>query len=232
MTIDWNAPITGAYCERTDPGFWGEPLNATSSLLVVVVSLLAFIHVMRTRSVSPGLSALMVLAVAIGVGSFLWHTFATRWAELADVLPIWGFVALYGAAVLRNSLRPPFALPLAIVAGLLVFSAGMALSLRDTQMVGDTVSGSTQYLPALFVVLATGRAVWKEKHPSFRLILLAAALFVLSFVFRSLDLPLCSVFPTGTHFLWHVSNCLAFGVLLTALIRYPLGGDGVSQKRS
>ncbi len=232
MTIDWNAPITGAYCERTLPGVWGEPLNAASSLLVVVVSVMAFVHVMRTRSVSPGLCALMALAVAIGVGSFLWHTFATRWAELADVLPIWGFVALYGAAVLRNSLRTPSALPLAIAAGILVFSAGMALSLRDTQMVDDTVSGSTQYLPALFVVLATGRAVWREKHPSLRLILLAAAIFVLSFLFRSLDLPLCSVFPTGTHFLWHASNCLAFGVLLTALIRYPMGGNGLSRKSS
>lgn len=229
MTIDWNAPITGAYCERTDPGFWGEPLNAASSLLVVVVSVIAFVHVLRSRSVSPGLIALMALAVAIGIGSFLWHTFATRWAELADVLPIWGFVALYGAAVLRNSLRPPFALPLAIAAGLLVFSAGMGLSLRDTQLVGDTVSGSTQYLPALFVVLATGRMVWNERPPSFRLIMLAAVLFVFSFIFRSLDLPLCSVFPMGTHFLWHVSNCLAFGVLLTALIRYPLAGKGTSE---
>lgn len=232
MTIDWNAPITGAYCERTDPGFWGEPLNAASSLLVVVVSVITFVHVLRSRSVSPGLVALMALAVAIGIGSFLWHTFATRWAELADVLPIWGFVALYGAAVLRNSLRPPFALPLAIAAGLLVFSAGMGLSLRDTQMVDDTVSGSTQYLPALFVVLATGRMVWNEKPPSFRLILLAGVLFVFSFVFRSLDLPLCQVFPMGTHFLWHVSNCLAFGVLLTALIRYPLVGKAASAAQS
>ena len=226
MTIDWNAPIAGAYCERTEPGFWGEPLNAGSSLLVVVLSLLALIYVVRTRSISPGLITLMALAVAIGIGSFLWHTFATRWAELADVLPIWGFVALFGGALLRKSLRPPFALPLATVAGVLVFVAGLGLSMRDTQMVGDTVSGSTQYLPAIFVVLATGRMVWKKRHPSLRLITLSTALFVLSFIFRSLDLPLCSVVPTGTHFLWHVTNCLAFGVLLTALVRYPLPEPG------
>ena len=225
MASDWNAPITGTYCERTEPGFWGEPLNATSSLLVVIVSLFALIYVARRRSLSPGMIALMALAVAIGIGSFLWHTFATRWAELVDVLPIWGFVALYGGAVLRGSLKTRFALPLAISFGAAVFVAGLALSMRETHMLGDTVSGSTQYLPAIFVVLATGRMVWKEPHPSLRLIVLAVALFALSFVFRSLDLPLCSVFPYGTHFLWHVTNCLAFGVLLTALIRFPPAKD-------
>lgn len=221
MTSEWTAPIVGAYCERAAPGLWGEPLNALSSLLVILVSLLALIHVARRRSISAGMIALMVLAVAIGIGSFLWHTFATRWAELVDVLPIWGFVALYGGAVLKDSLKTRLALPLAFGFGAAVFLAGLALSMRETHMLGDTVSGSTQYLPALLVVLATGRLVWKERHPSFRLIMLAIALFALSFVFRSLDMPLCSVFPYGTHFLWHVTNCLAFGVLLTALIRFP-----------
>lgn len=220
MTSDWTAPISGAYCERTTPGFWGEPLNAGSSLLVIVVSLLALVHVLRRRSLSPGLIALMALALAIGIGSFLWHTFATRWAELADVLPIWAFVALYGAAVLKDSVKTSYSLPLAVAFGAMVFVAGLALSMRETHMLGDTVSGSTQYLPALFVVFAAGRVAWKERHPSFRLIAVSSVLFALSFTFRSLDMPLCSVIPFGTHFLWHVTNCLAFGVLLAALIRF------------
>lgn len=230
MTSDWSAPITGAYCERTASGFWGEPLNASSSLLVVVVSLLALVHVLRTRSLSPGLIALMALALAIGIGSFLWHTFATRWAELADVLPIWAFIALYGTAVLKNSVKTPIALPVAVIFGAIVFVAGLALSMRETHMLGDTVSGSTQYLPALFVMFATGRMAWKERHPSFRLIAVAIALFALSFAFRSLDMPFCSVVPFGMHFLWHVTNCLAFGVLLAALIRFPPGNGKAADK--
>ncbi|MBV2183726.1 MAG: ceramidase domain-containing protein [Rhizobium sp.] len=230
MTSDWTAPIAGAYCERTAPGFWGEPLNAGSSLLVIIVSLVALVYVLRTRSLSPGLIALMALALAIGIGSFLWHTFANRWAELADVLPIWAFVALYGAAVLKNSLNTAIGLPVAALFGAFVFFAGLALSMRETHMLGDTVSGSTQYLPALFVVFATGRMVWKERQPSFRLIVVAIALFALSFAFRSLDMPLCSAVPFGTHFLWHVTNCLAFGVLLAALIRFPPGNGKAADK--
>ncbi|GEO83300.1 MULTISPECIES: ceramidase domain-containing protein [Alphaproteobacteria] len=238
MTIDWNTPITGTYCERAAPGFWGEPLNATSSLLVVVVSIIGMVHIVRTRNVTPGIMAFMALAVAIGTGSFLWHTFATRWAELTDVLPIWSFVALYGAAVIKDSLRPTISVPVSIATGFLVFGAGIALSMRETHMLGDTVSGSTQYLPALFVVFATGRLVWKERHPSLRLMGIAVGLFALSFLFRSLDLPLCDLMPTGTHFLWHVTNCLAFGVLLVALMRFPqtrrnsttLGPSGARQR--
>lgn len=191
---------------------------------------LALVHVLRSRSLSPGLIALMALALAIGIGSFLWHTFATRWAELADVLPIWAFVALYGAAVLKDSLRASYALPLAVAFGAMVFIAGLALSMRETHMLGDTVSGSTQYLPALFVVFAAGRVAWKERHPSFRLIAVSSALFALSFAFRSLDIPLCSTVPFGTHFLWHVTNCLAFGVLLAALIRFSPGNGRGADK--
>lgn len=221
MTIDLNAPITGAYCERVAPGLWGEPFNAMSSMLIVAVSVVAFILVMRRHSVSPRIMALMGLAVAIGIGSLLLHTVATRWAELADVLPIWAFVAFYGATALRNSPRRLAGLPLAPVVGVAVFVTGVALSMRGTHMIGDTVSGSTQYLPAVFVAAAAGRVLWREMHPSLRLIALSALLFALSFSFRSLDMPLCSVFPAGTHFLWHITNCIAFGVLLAAMIRYP-----------
>ncbi|WP_052161144.1 ceramidase domain-containing protein [Hoeflea sp. BAL378] len=229
MTIDWNEPITGAYCERLAPGLLGEPLNALSSLLVLAISLLAFLHVMRRHAVTPGVMALMGLAIAISVGSLLLHTFATRWAELADVLPIWGFVAVYGAFALRNSPRRLAGVPLALVLGITVFIAGLVLSLRGTHMVGDTVSGSTQYLPALLVAVAGGRMLWRERHPSLRLIAIAAGLFVLSFSFRSLDIPLCGMFPAGTHFLWHITNCLAFGVLLAAMIRYP-ASDGTADR--
>ncbi|NML73496.1 ceramidase [Rhizobium sp. S-51] len=221
MTDNWTAPITGAYCERTGPEFWGEPLNSASSLLVVIVSITALVYVLRKRRVAPGILALMAMAVAIGIGSFLWHTFATRWAELADVLPIWGFVAVYGSAMIFSSVRAPVGPIVALAFGAVVFLTGVALSMSETHMLGDTVSGSTQYLPALFVVIATGRLLWRERHPSIRLIGLSVALFCLSFVFRSLDMPLCDVVPMGTHFLWHVTNCLAFAALLTALVRYP-----------
>ena len=64
------------YCERTGAGFWAEPVNAMTNLAFLVA--------------------------AVGVGSFLWHTFATPWAEWADVIPIGLFIAVFLASFLRR----------------------------------------------------------------------------------------------------------------------------------
>ena len=74
--MDWTAQLDG-YCERIDPSFWAEPLNAVTNAAFVLVAMLC-----------------AVLAV-IGVGSFLFHTLATVWASLADTGPIAVFVLSY-----------------------------------------------------------------------------------------------------------------------------------------
>jgi len=66
MAIDFNAPVVGAYCERASSGFWAEPFNAGSSLLVIVLGLVAVGYLVRSRLVTPLIMALMGLAVAIG----------------------------------------------------------------------------------------------------------------------------------------------------------------------
>lgn len=49
----------------------------------------------------PMLWLLIALAGSIGIGSFLFHTIATRWAELADTVPIWSFAAVFALAAMR-----------------------------------------------------------------------------------------------------------------------------------
>ncbi|MEW8428994.1 MAG: hypothetical protein G8D61_04715, partial [gamma proteobacterium symbiont of Ctena orbiculata] len=73
------------YCERIDDSFWAEPLNAATNL-VFLFAAAAQIRALR-QSAEPirrlwDLWALTGLLAAIGIGSFLWHTFATAWAEL------------------------------------------------------------------------------------------------------------------------------------------------------
>jgi len=48
----------------------------------------------------------------------------------------------------------------------------------------------------------------------------AAGLFALSVMLRTLDRSLCGGFPLGTHFLWHLLNAVLLYLLLTGLIRY------------
>jgi hypothetical protein len=219
MDINWNAPVTGAYCERLSADFWAEPLNAITSLLVVCFGLIGTAYLIRKRRMTPVVTLLMVLSIAIGAGSFLFHTYATRWAELADVLPIWAFVVVYSLAVIRHfSLKAAPHPALTILLGAAIFTAGTGLSMADTLLRRDDLSGSTQYLPAILMILAIIRLLWQEKPPSFHLIGSAVALFALALVFRSLDLHACSIFPSGTHFLWHLTNSAVFGLLIWALV--------------
>ena len=101
--MTWFDPVDN-YCERLDSSFWAEPLNAMSNLAFIVAGLV----LLRQWQKAPGRDVIgLLLAVnvlVIGVGSFLFHTFANRWSALADVLPITIFIHGYLAVALRSYL--------------------------------------------------------------------------------------------------------------------------------
>ena len=98
MATDWFEAID-AYCERTDATLWSEPLNALSNL-AFIAAFAASVYCYRRYREEAGqhrweLVLLLGLLCAIGIGSFLFHTFATRWALVADVGPITLFQFAY-----------------------------------------------------------------------------------------------------------------------------------------
>lgn len=217
--MDWHAPID-IYCERLDPGFWAEPVNAISNAAFVVAALMGAVAARRAGLRAPLLWVLIALAALIGVGSFLFHTHATVWAALADVTPIWLFVALYlytfatrvaGIAPLRLILGAGLA-----VLGLVAVSAGIGAALGPARAM---LNGSDQYAPALLALGVFSVLLWRRGHPLAGLITATTALFALSLTFRTLDAHICDALPLGTHFLWHVMNGTVIGLLLIALVR-------------
>ncbi|WP_323769150.1 hypothetical protein [Antarctobacter sp.] len=227
MFPDLNAPSTSYYCERTSPDFWAEPLNATSSLLVVLVAVVEFILLWRRGLLSPSVIVLMVLAASIGVGSFLLHTYATVWAEIVDVVPIWSFVVVYGLLALRRFAPDSFNLPFASLFSLCVMGTGIALAsgdlLRATPLaITAGFSGSAQYFPASLMSVSVFWFIWKARHPSLLKLGLGVGLFGLALVFRSVDMRLCETIPTGTHFMWHITNCVVFWYLIEAYASHKL----------
>lgn len=218
VAIDLTSRSDSIYCERTSPHFWAEILNATSSLFVIAVGVIGFVYLLRTGRLTPVVSLLALLGIAIGLGSFLLHTFATRWAELADVIPIWAFVVVFGLSVIVRSSRGAVPVPLAIIFGAAIFSAGTAMAMGGQMQLARNFSGSFQYVPALLMIAGAIWFLWKRGHPSFWMMASGAALFLLALAFRSLDMALCPVFPYGTHFLWHLTNTAVFWVLLAAFV--------------
>lgn len=221
--MDWTASVD-LYCERIGSGFWAEPVNALTNLAFVLAAIWGAVSARRLGVGHPVAWALIVLAGLIGVGSFLFHTYATNWAELADTAPIWSFVAIFVLAAMRyvGGMSPA---RVARVSGLVIGAAVLTVALlamtegSDPTSAPDPLNGSGQYAPALLALMVFAILTRLRGHPSANWILAATAVFLMSLAFRTLDRDICATLPLGTHFMWHLLNGLMVGLLLQMFLR-------------
>jgi hypothetical protein len=212
------------YCERyMQPDFWAEPLNAVTNAAFLVAALMAYADRRMAAPERGGLvlTLLILLVMAMGAGSFLFHTFATRWASLADVIPIALFVFAYLALALHWFLGLGSVMSLA--GGALVALAGQAMP--------PWLNGSLGYAPALLAMLIVGATLKARNHPAAVWVLSAVAVFTVSFALRTIDMgPGCFTWPAGaaepqfvigTHPFWHILNAATLYLLLRAAIDNP-----------
>ncbi|MEG4395996.1 ceramidase domain-containing protein [Microcoleus sp. BROC3] len=191
------------YCERLIPGLWREPLNAISNVSFIIAAWAIWQLAQRHHKIFLGIWILIALATSIGIGSFLFHTFATRWANLLDVIPILlfqlCFIWLYSRRVVRMNSG---------YAGVLL-AAFFFFSDFSKQFI-NLLNGSLSYAPAFLVLLGLGLYHYRQQKREPFILLAATGVFLLALAFRTIDRAICPFFSTGTHFLWHLCN----GVLL------------------
>lgn len=198
------------YCERTGPEFWSEPVNALTNIAFLVAAWMGWRLAARRGNRGGDVRLLLGLIVAIGIGSFLFHTFATGWAALLDVLPILllqlAFLWFYTGRVIGIRVIGRIGLQVAFL-GLVVFFGRFP----------GVLGGSLAYAPGLLLLGSIGTyhfAAGKANRP---VILVAAGLFLFSLAFRSVDELLCPHLTFGTHFMWHLCNAT---VLYLAFVGY------------
>ena len=210
--MDWTRTID-AYCERTSAAFWAEPVNAVTNLAFLVAAWIGVALWRRSGRRDPASLFLVILAGVIGIGSFLFHTFANRWSNLADVLPIAVFIyAYFGLALARFvGLRRSVAA--------LATLAFLGASVAAGPLLAPIAGSSAGYIPALAALVVTGGGLTLAGRAQGPLVLAAGGVFALSLAFRMADQPLCADWPLGTHFAWHILNATTLGLLLAAAIR-------------
>ncbi|WP_309664366.1 ceramidase domain-containing protein [Tabrizicola sp.] len=205
-----------AYCERTSAAYWAEPVNALTNLAFVLVALL-----MWRRSaglpVARGLS--MVLGI-IGVGSFLFHTHANRATAILDVAPILGFILIYVFAATRDFLGLRAWWPWAAVIAFFPYAALTVPVFASLLPIGS----SAGYAPIPVLILAYALALRHRAPATAKGMALGAVILVVSLIFRTLDGPLCPIWPLGTHFMWHLLNAVMLGVMIEIYRRHMLAG--------
>jgi len=232
--MNWGAKIF-RYCERgADPGLWAEPANAVSNAAFIIAAIAAAIVLVRARRGDLALPEwfLTTVLVVIGIGSFLFHTFATRWSAIADVAPIGVFMFAYLAYALRRLLRAPWVI---VAMGLALFAAAMhyageidcrpALLSVTAAARGPCLNGTVGYVPAFLAMIVIGAMMALRGRAGAWHLLLAASVFFVSMVFRTVDFEVCALTRVGghvfgTHFLWHILNATTLFLLLLAGIRH------------
>ena len=205
------------YCERTGPALDAEPVNAITNAAFLIACAAAW----RLASLHPpprarGLIRILIVIIAVvGLGSFLFHTVGTRWAEWGDVLPILVFVLLYVWLIPTLFFGWPAWLKGGAVA-LLLF----ATVFLEVRAPASFLWGGALYLPMILTLAAFSITLWRMEAAAGRAMALAGGVFLLSLTARTVDMPLCDAWPLGTHLLWHVLNAVLLYVLMRVAILY------------
>lgn len=211
--------VLGAYCERgMDPSFWAEPVNAVTNLGFVVAGVLAL--VLWRRDPAVAFLAAVTVTVAIGIGSFLFHTMATRAAMIADVAPIQLFIAGYFLLAMRRFVGLGWLAAACATAAFMALAAMIPAILPDSapwRGLGGYAGGLLGLLGlGGFLVLASA-----DRRTTGWALLGVAGLFAVSLTFRTIDGAVCAYLPTGTHAAWHILNALTLFALMGIMARRP-----------
>ena len=220
--MNWFAPIN-AYCERTGPEYWSEPVNAVTNAAFVIAAL-----VMMRRLGGAGMGmgrALAAVLFIIGIGSWLFHTHANQLTSLLDVLPIVAFILLYIFAATRDffGARP-------WVAGLVTagFIPYAALLIPVFSLVPG-LGSSASYAPVPLLIAIYALLLRRRLPEVARGLAIGAVVLIVSLTFRTLDQALCDMLPLGTHFMWHILNAVMLGWMIEVWRRHRAGQAALDQ---
>jgi hypothetical protein len=216
---DLNRPID-IYCERTSPAWNAEPLNAVSNIAFFIAAWAAW-RLQQQRpnaALRSSISTLCIIIAVVGAGSATFHTIATRWAEWADVIPILIFMIIYCWLILTVFFRWPVWLK--ILTTLLFFAATFYLESDEFERF---LWGGAMYLPTFVFLTGAGIGIWRHDADAGMAFFAAAGLFVVSFAARTIDQPLCTALPVGTHYFWHIFNAIVLFLLVRTLILHAPG---------
>ncbi|MDF0597237.1 ceramidase domain-containing protein [Psychromarinibacter halotolerans] len=211
--MNWTDRII-AYCERSDFGLWSEPLNAVTNLAFLLAAAIMWARLGRDRL--PIARLLVLVLAVIGVSSSLWHVLAMSWTGLADSLSIAVFVLIYLFAANRAFWGLGTFTALLGTALFLPFAAAATWIFAQV----PAFRGSAMYWPVALLIAGYALALARRSPATARRLAIGAGVLVVSITFRSLDDAVCTAWPHGTHFMWHLLNAAMLGWMIETYRRH------------
>ncbi|MDE1462253.1 ceramidase domain-containing protein [Spartinivicinus poritis] len=199
------------YCERLGPGLLAEPINALSNIAFFIAAWASWQAIKPLRVIHYEGYLLIGLIIMIGMGSTLFHTFATAWAMQADVIPILLFQLCFVWFYSLKVMRLHYSKSVAIVIVLFVAS-------HFSRQYPNLLNGSLMYAPTLFVIAVLAAFHFHQKKNNPQILIWATAVFMTSLFFRTIDNAICPYLVIGSHFLWHLCNGWLIYLTMKALV--------------
>ncbi len=195
------------YCEQAAFSGIFEPLNGITNFAFIIAGILLLLRLRKKSIQSLAARTLAVMLICVGIGSLAWHTYRNDFTFWIDTIPIYLFVVYYLWVYVSHSAQK---LPLRILffLGFFIYTPVLIYLFRDLQDTKVLGNGSLEYISAIsyFAVLQLYNQFNRKElvRPSF----IVVFLFMVSLVFRQLDLISCDAFGFGTHFMWHIFNAI------------------------
>lgn len=214
-----STPLTHWYgvCERIGLGPMAEPLNVLSSLAFMFVAVSIYRHYKLHEDVKGkwiwDVRVLTFLTFIIGVNSLVFHAYPTPTTELADTITIVMFIIIYFWCVLFRIGRTT------VFQAAICFTAFVGFSHILVHQFPRALNDSIGYLSSMIALIMIAVYLYLKARPSAVHFMLAAIVGVVSLFCRAIDREICSMMPTGTHFLWHTLNATLIYILLKQLVR-------------
>lgn len=202
----------GYYCGRFAPGFFGEPLNSFSNLATIIGVFYAW-RVWRSNGNGDRWQlVLFVLAAISAISSLVFHSMPTPETLMVDLVPIQIFNLAFLSYVALRYLRLSIAVTVALV---LAFFFARQIWIIFTP--SGALGGGITHIPAILLLVAGAFLVRLNGYLLWRYMVAAVITYLAALFVRSWDIALCSSFPWGLHWAWHL-----FGALTTSLLLYGI----------
>lgn len=200
------------YCERAGAGFFSEPFNVISSLAILVSAYFIYKFLKKQAIKSFRYWFLFLLLVIVGFGSILWHSFRHPLVLALDAIPIYIFFFTFLYLLLKR-------LTESTIGALVLLISFFVVQVLASYFFPDFINGTVRHV--IFATFSLSLIIWvyrKFKNLN-RHLLAAFLLYVLAIIFRLIDNSVCSIFPIGTHFLWHILNAAVAYFAIRALLK-------------
>lgn len=213
---DWfnhNMDDGGPIYMETHPGqFIVEPWNAVSSLLILIPAIYWIIKLYRQGNKGLLMWSVLILIIAGGLGSALFHAFRISIFFLfMDVLP---------SAILTITLATYFWIKVFRKWWLVLFIYLPIFGSRFlfwNDLPEHTAINLSYFVTGVSIGLPLMIYLYKSDFQGWQFVTGTILSFIVALVFRQLDANFIHFLPMGTHFLWHTFSALGAYFLLRYL---------------